>query len=63
MKRIHITIEVVNEAFQEDGGAEVARILEELAKKYRASDVTLLTFLRDVNGNAVGEAQLTRSAR
>jgi hypothetical protein len=56
---IRITIELGNAAFDGDGrGAEVARILEALAQRYRASGVTKLSFLYDINGNPVGEAQL-----
>lgn len=50
-----ILIHTDNDAFMEDPGAEIARILQELAKDVESrgpSDKKL----RDVNGNTVGEA-------
>ena len=58
MAKIRITIAVDNAAFEEDGGAEVARILEALAVKYLENGVHLSTTIRDSNGNRVGHASL-----
>ena len=59
-----LKIEIVmdNAAFEPQSGTEAARILRELAERLdgenlRAKD---LRPLRDVNGNRVGEARVTR---
>lgn len=57
MSTIHITINVDNAAFEEAGGSEVARILRGLAADYEDGFHVFQT-LRDINGNAVGTAEL-----
>ena len=57
-QHIRITIAVQNAAFEEDGGAEVARILEALAVKYLERGIGLETVIHDRNGNRVGNAVL-----
>lgn len=57
-KAIHIKIEIGNAAFEDVGGAEVARILRELANSYDEDGMEASYSLRDINGNAVGTAKL-----
>lgn len=50
-------IECVNDTFEDNHAAEVAKILRELADKIAASPDTLNYGLRDSNGNMVGGAE------
>lgn len=60
MKRITITIETGNAAFDDDNGRqETARILEELAWKLRYRPAEEITAnMRDFNGNVVGRVEV-----
>jgi len=58
MSTIVITIETDNAAFEETGGSEVARILRALATRYEEEGFYIYETLRDINGNAVGAAEL-----
>lgn len=54
-----VEIECDNAAFEDDSGAEVARILRNLAAELENNPGVLGRFpLRDTNGNRVGEAVL-----
>lgn len=56
---ITITLHTDNSAFEEDPATEVARILEELARRYRfAGEIEDTLYLRDINGNRVGVAKV-----
>ena len=62
MPTLRITIKMDNAAFEFNQGPEVARILRYMAKAVD-EDVDLDWFsmnLRDLNGNTVGEAKVTR---
>jgi hypothetical protein len=62
MPTLRITIKMDNAAFEFNQGPEVARILRDMAKAVD-EDVDLDWFsmnLRDLNGNTVGEAKVTR---
>lgn len=61
--RVTITIDCDNAAFEADPGAEIARILRQLAtdtvrtsEPYDALDSRKL---RDINGNTVGQVEVT----
>ena len=62
MKKVIITIDTVNAAFsdeEDDGntpGAEVARILRELAKKFDNGFIPQT--VKDANGNTVGTCKI-----
>jgi len=60
MDKIIIMLETRNDAFDPEPGAEAARILRELADRVEgmtaAPDETIK--LHDINGNAVGLAQI-----
>ena len=53
-----ITITCDNAAFEDDPGAEVARILRELAKRCEYEGHAAPAILRDTNGNKVGQAEV-----
>lgn len=60
--KLKVEIVMDNAAFEPENGTEAARILRYLAERFdgehlRAKD---LRPLRDVNGNRVGEARVTR---
>jgi hypothetical protein len=61
--KIKIDIDTSNAAFaDENGGAEAARILRDLADRLEGSGVLARSdtkFLRDVNGNTVGTYKTT----
>lgn len=57
-----LAIDTGNDAFHPDAGPEVARILEELAKKLREEGPLELSNLRDLNGNTVGTVRYTGHA-
>jgi len=62
MPTLRITIKMDNASFEFNQGPEVARILRDMAKAVD-EDVDLDWFsmnLRDLNGNTVGEAKVTR---
>jgi hypothetical protein len=62
MPTLRITIKMDNAAFDETPGDEVARILREAADAVQGLG-DFLWFgmnLRDLNGNTVGEAKVTR---
>jgi hypothetical protein len=61
--KLKIEIKMDNEAFGETSGDECARILRRLAEMDLASVQIPAEFhrvLRDINGNKVGEAKVTR---
>jgi hypothetical protein len=60
---LHITIKLDNAAFEDlNCGHEVGRILRQLAdmgdRELITPNVGLVTVLRDINGNSVGEAKI-----
>ena len=59
--KLKIVIEMDNAAF-EPSGTEAARILRELAERLDGDNLRYkdLRPLRDINGNRVGEAKVTR---
>ena len=59
--KFRLTIKLDNAAFESKAGAEVGRILEQLAGKLDGSDLSNHDCwrLHDINGNAVGEAKVT----
>ena len=62
MPTLRITIKMDNAAFDRDAGVEAGRILRLLAENVECYGATydLDEKLRDVNGNTVGEAKVTR---
>lgn len=56
MKKLTITIETTNEAFQPDPWFEVARILADLTERIERNGGAPFT-LRDLNGNTVGKVK------
>lgn len=56
LEKVVITVNLQNSAFSECPGAELAKILRELADKveYMDSDLGNEISLRDTNGNRVG---------
>jgi hypothetical protein len=64
MSTLHITIKMDNAAFTDNEGPEAARILREYAAhiddgcRWDAYDAE--KSLRDLNGNTVGEAKVTK---
>lgn len=52
MKKITITIETENAAFENDLGYELGRILSELAEKVKNDNIP--STLRDICGNSIG---------
>jgi len=59
MSIYRISIDLDNAAFEAQEGAEVARILRELAEECEEGGVAENLTLRDVNGNTVGQAKRT----
>jgi hypothetical protein len=60
---LKITIKMDNAAFEPDNGTESARMLRELADLLDGTNLSCtfeLRGLRDINGNRVGEAKVTR---
>lgn len=59
MAKLRIVIGLDNSAFEPQAGAEIARILRELAEKFEAgSDGGRGNrVIRDINGNRVGRAE------
>ncbi len=59
---IRIEIETTNAAFEGHPGMEVARILEDLARRFRDGEIVgdgnVTHPLRDVNGNTVGRVEV-----
>ena len=47
-----------NEAFTNQPGTEIARILRELADKCEESGIPVYSTLIDINGNKVGKADI-----
>ena len=62
MPTLRITIKMDNAAFSTESGTEAARILRRLAEDLegRACQPEGWATLRDLNGNTVGEAKVTR---
>lgn len=65
---IRIEISTGNAAFEESPGGEVARILHDLADRFarevrpqKGQFMAAAIGLRDVNGNAVGTAEITEN--
>lgn len=58
MKKLIIEINTTNDAFEENRGAELARIFRELADKVEAGTVPYR--LRDVNGNRIGQIEIEK---
>jgi hypothetical protein len=59
MRSIIIRIATDNATFHEDGGAEVARILRELADRLAERGLReCASPLRDINGNTVGTVRI-----
>ncbi len=60
--KLKITIDMDNAAFDGDSGTEAARILRKTADTIDGLDLAQgeTLSLRDINGNAVGEAKVTR---
>lgn len=58
MKRITISLETGNAAFDGGPGAEVARILQALAQRFADGAADDGDGLRDVNGNTVGTVKI-----
>lgn len=59
--KFEVHVDLVNDAFVEAPGTELARVLRELADRV-AADGELIRghyMLRDVNGNSVGRAVVT----
>lgn len=54
---LEIKLETLNEAFVEDEGLEISRILRIAANKFESGEKDFK--LRDTNGNTVGEAKFT----
>jgi hypothetical protein len=62
MKELRININLDNDAFQQEGTAEIAKILRLLAKQYEGLlGVPKFTKLLDVNGNSVGKAEIVKT--
>jgi hypothetical protein len=59
MAIIRIEIETENEAFTDDMGAEVGRILTKLAGDFRVHGEPSSPRLRDYNGNTVGKVSVS----
>jgi hypothetical protein len=59
--KLTIKINMDNAAFEPNNGTEIARILERYATVVRGENLTPrdAQILRDINGNAVGEAKVT----
>ena len=60
--KLKIEIQMDNAAFEDGAGIEAARILKALAEDFQDRDLLPgeMFRLRDVNGNKVGEAKVTR---
>ena len=58
---ITITLNTDNAAFEDDPGAEVARILRELARRTEQGFINV--GLRDSNGNMVGQCEVSESGK
>lgn len=61
--KLKITIEMDNAAFEENNGTEAARILRTFADEIDGGNYPvsgIIKPLRDVNGNQVGTAKVTR---
>lgn len=61
--KLKITITMDNAAFEPENGFEAARILRDLAREIEGRGHVLPGFqsnLREINGNRVGEAKVTR---
>lgn len=56
---VTITIETDNAAFEDDPGAEVARILAEYARRLDGESLRSCK-LYDYNGNHVGDVEVTK---
>jgi hypothetical protein len=62
MKELRININLDNDAFQQEGSAEIARILHKLADYYEDMyEVAAVRRLFDVNGNSVGKAEIIKT--
>jgi len=63
---LRLTLRMDNQAFEEEPGPEVARILVELADRIGTSTMIApgwVAHLFDVNGNRVGKAEVALSVR
>lgn len=54
MEKVIIEINTGNSAFEENNNMEVARILEELADRFKQGNPEII---RDYNGNKVGKVE------
>lgn len=61
MSKVAITIETDNDAFAEYPASEVGRILRQYANRVSDESVVEPTFLKDINGNTVGEVRVYES--
>lgn len=60
--KLKLEIKMDNAAFEENAGSEVARILRQIADEVDCRDLLPgeEIRLRDINGNTVGQAKITR---
>lgn len=58
MSKVVVTIETDSDAFAEYPTGEVARILRQYANKVDQVSTVEPTFLKDINGNTVGEVRV-----
>lgn len=60
--KLEITIDMSNAAFEENTGDELARILAIVAEDCKQGHIVpcFVRRLRDVNGNTVGKAKVTK---
>jgi hypothetical protein len=59
-EKVIIEIELGNAAFEKNPEIEVARILQDQAKKIERQGIFEKTILMDVNGNSVGSIRLIK---
>lgn len=59
--KVVVTINTDNDAFTDYPTGEVARILRQYANKVNEESVVEPTFLKDINGNTVGEVRVYES--
>jgi hypothetical protein len=60
MSALSIDMKLDNAAFDEDPAPEIVRILRQLADRIESRGIDDEILLRDINGNRVGQAVITR---
>lgn len=58
MRSIQIYFDMDNADFDADEGAEIARILRDLADNYYDAGGSRLKYIYDANGNRIGQAEI-----